>query len=31
MNKKELRKLNTRIDKEVLILTGGVYPVGLIT
>ncbi|CAK78307.1 unnamed protein product (macronuclear) [Paramecium tetraurelia] len=31
MNKKEFRKLNAHIDKEVLNLTGGVYPVGLIT
>ncbi|CAD8212336.1 unnamed protein product [Paramecium pentaurelia] len=31
MNKKEQRKLNAQIDKEVLKLTGGVYPVGLIT
>lgn len=31
MSKKEYRKLNAHIDKEVLNLTGGVYPVGLIT
>ncbi|CAD8127764.1 unnamed protein product [Paramecium sonneborni] len=31
MNKKEIRKLNVHVDKEVLNLTGGIYPVGLIT
>lgn len=29
MNKKELRKLNAHIDKEVLNLTGGLYPMAL--
>lgn len=29
MNKKELRKLNNYVDKEVLNLTGGLYPFGL--
>lgn len=31
MNKKEIRKLNTYVDKEVLNLTGGLYPISLFT